>query len=734
MKYINREYGIASRPPFVKDFSEESSSGAKADRDCYPARPLTALGSVPEIPNGAVVAGSLGTVWLIKYSVFKNGKWLESEDFMSWDYTACDAGGRFRYVMAASTAVSFVKYDRSSLVLSLSALEKVKVRIEFTALTGGARDMKLQMNTLFASAPEHAVIKGEYKVEENFVAYTSRSEIEFGADAREEYASATIFGSALNGSYDLKSDRACYEVELNAENSRLTAFLRVGDEEFVKEIPSEEELNRGVGNAELEYSASKPAGTGELAAQIADVTSLVYSHRVYDRLSMSVKFKESRAFPDVNLTDEPTLAAAGVIAAAKAGTPDAEAAVKFAAEPVCGALAVWTAYVLSRDKSMLERAYPKLASAFDDDIKLIVSGADRREIAYKLTGSPLKELGAEPVYGLEFSTYKLLAMEIKAMAAKALGYDKDHSALKEKIAAYVEAFNDCFYDPRLGLYMDRYVSGGFTGVYGATSFLPLITCAVDSNDVLDALLTNLTDEKKFFTRAPVPSLSADHPAYGKAVFDKLTYIAPYSGYTGSAVPYIDYLIYEGLVRQGAEKSAETLCRRFAELNREYFSRYASIPDRLLPNYKLDSLGNRDSLSGTLIGLIGASGVLDAEYFGTDLRPALSFGVLSGGRHSVSGIKLFGRSVSVNVTPDSATLMVGGKKVFEAVGGGVKVRRFAERKNGMDFYIVSPKSLTLTLSYPVFTEDNSTGRVLRFNLAAGKHRVSVSGKDFIAEKI
>lgn len=734
MKYINREYGIASRPPFVKDFSEESSSGAKADRDCYPARPLTALGSVPEIPNGAVVAGSLGTVWLIKYSVFKNGKWLESEDFMSWDYTACDAGGRFRYVMAASTAVSFVKYDRSSLVLSLSALEKVKVRIEFTALTGGARDMKLQMNTLFASAPEHAVIKGEYKVEENFVAYTSRSEIEFGADAREEYASATIFGSALNGSYDLKSDRACYEVELNAENSRLTAFLRVGDEEFVKQIPSEEELNRGVGNAELEYSASKPAGTGELAAQIADVTSLVYSHRVYDRLSMSVKFKESRAFPDVNLTDEPTLAAAGVIAAAKAGTPDAEAAVKFAAEPVCGALAVWTAYVLSRDKSMLERAYPKLASAFDDDIKLIVSGADRREIAYKLTGSPLKELGAEPVYGLEFSTYKLLAMEIKAMAAKALGYDKDHSALKEKIAAYVEAFNDCFYDPRLGLYMDRYVSGGFTGVYGATSFLPLITCAVDSNDVLDALLTNLTDEKKFFTRAPVPSLSADHPAYGKAVFDKLTYIAPYSGYTGSAVPYIDYLIYEGLVRQGAEKSAETLCRRLAELNREYFSRYASIPDRLLPNYKLDSSGNRDSLSGTLIGLAGASGVLDAEYFGTDLRPAISFGVLSGGRHSVSGIKMFGRTLSVSVTPDSATLIVNGKKVFEAVGGGVKVRRFAERKNGMDFYITSPKSLTLTLSYPVFTSEKAAGRVLRFNLAAGKHRVSVSGKDFIAEKI
>lgn len=734
MKYINREYGIASRPPFVKNFSEESSTGGKVGADCYPQRPITAVGSVPEIPNGAVIAGSLGTVWLIKYCVFKNGRWLDSDDFMSWDYTACDAGGRFRYVMAASTAVSFVKYDRSSVVLSLSALEKVRVRIEFAALTGGAKDMKLQMNTLFASAPEHAVIKGECKVEENFVVHTSRSEVEFAADGREEYASATFYGSALNGSYDLKSDRACYEIELNTENSRLIAFMRVGDEQSVKEIPSEEELNRGVGNAELEYSASKPAGTGELAAQIADVTSLVYSHRVYDRLSMSVKFKESRAFADVNLTDEPTLAAAGVIAAAKAGTPDAESAVKLASEPVLGALAVWTTYVLSRDKSMLEKAYPKIGSVFGDDLKLVVSGADRREIAYKLTGSPLKELGAEPVYALEFSTYKLLALEIKAMAAKALGYERDYNGLTEKIAAYTVAFNDCFYDGRLGLYMDRYVSGGFTGVYGATSFLPLITSAVNSNDVLDALLTNLTDEKKFFTRAPVPTLSADHPAYGKAVFDKLTYIAPYSGYTGSAVPYLDYMIYSGLVRQGAEKCAEMLSGRLAELNKEYFLRYASIPDRLLPNYKLDSSGNRDSLSGTLIGLAGASGVLDAEYFGTDLRPAISFGVLSGGRHSVSGIKMFGRTLSVSVTPDSATLIVNGKKVFEAVGGGVKVRRFAERKNGMDFYITSPKSLTLTLSYPVFTSEKAAGRVLRFNLAAGKHRVSVSGKDFIAEKI
>ena len=96
MKYVNREYGINSRPPFVKDFSEESSAGVKITGSCYPERPVTATGSVPDIPNGAVVAGVLGSVWLIKFSVFRNGKWLDSEDFMSLDYTACGRDGRFR--------------------------------------------------------------------------------------------------------------------------------------------------------------------------------------------------------------------------------------------------------------------------------------------------------------------------------------------------------------------------------------------------------------------------------------------------------------------------------------------------------------------------------------------------------------------------------------------------------------------------------------------------------------
>ena len=734
MKYVNREYGINSRPPFVKDFSEESSAGVKITGSCYPERPVTATGSVPDIPNGAVVAGVLGSVWLIKFSVFRNGKWLDSEDFMSLDYTACDRDGRFRYLMAAGTAVSFVKYDRSSVVMSLSALEKIKVRIEFRELTGGARDMKLQMNTLFAAASEHAVIKGESEVKENFVAHTGRYEVQFGEEGRTEYASATIYKSSTGGSYDLKSDHALYDVELNTENSRLTVYMRVGDENSVRDIPSEEELNRGVGNAELEYSASKPTGTGELAGQISDTVSLVYSHRVYDRLSMGIKYVESRSFADVTLTDEPTAAAAGVIAAAKAGAPDAENAVRFASEPVLGALAAWTTYVLTRDRNILEKAYPKIGVCFGDDWKLIVSGPDRHEIAYKMEGSPLKELGAEPAYSLEFSTYKLLAAEIKAMAAAALGYENERAALKEKIAAYVTAFNDCFFDPRIGIYMDRYVSGGFTGVYGATSFLPAATSAVNSPEILDSLLVNIEDEKKFMTKAPLPVLSADHPAYGKAIFDKMTYIAPYSAYTGSAVPYINYLVYTGLCRLGAEKCAEKLARRLAESNRAYFSRYAAIPDRLLPNYKIDESGYRDSLSGTLTGLIGVSQVLDAEYFGTDLRPSLSFGVLSGGRHSVSGIKIFGRSVSVNVAPDSCSLTVEGRKVFEAVGGSCRVRRFAERENGMDFYIMSPGSLTLTVSCPVFVSDPRPRRVLRFNLEAGKHRVCVTGKDFIAEKL
>ena len=136
----------------MENYEGTSATGPKIDADCYPKRPLVCLNCLPDSPNGACVAGKAGSVWLLKYSVFKNGKWAEAEALSEPDYSAASKDGRFRYLMSHGVAVTFVKYDISSFAVSLTALEKLKIRLEFMPLFPDYAEMKLQMNTVIASA------------------------------------------------------------------------------------------------------------------------------------------------------------------------------------------------------------------------------------------------------------------------------------------------------------------------------------------------------------------------------------------------------------------------------------------------------------------------------------------------------------------------------------------------------------------------------------------------------
>ena len=362
----------------MENYEGSSATGPKIDADCYPKRPLVCLNSLPDSPNGACVAGKAGSVWLLKYSVFKNGKWAEAEALSEPDYSAASKDGRFRYLMSHGVAVTFVKYDISSFAVSLTALEKLKIRLEFMPLFPDYAEMKLQMNTVIASAPEHAVIIGTERRAENFIIHEGRYDVTFDNKARREWAALTVFGSRSKGTYDIGMDKVTYEVALNKGSSKLTAFVRVGTEDSVKEVPSEEELIRGIGNAELEYTALKAVGTGNLAGKIGEIYSGIYSHRAYDALRMGVSYYPDKNAADAALTAEPTAAAEGVIAAALAGEIDRDRAVLLAGEPAFGALALWTAYIRSRDKTLLEDGYDKLCEAFKIDDGLIVSDSIRK--------------------------------------------------------------------------------------------------------------------------------------------------------------------------------------------------------------------------------------------------------------------------------------------------------------------------------------------------------------------
>ena len=369
-----------------------------------------------------------------------------------------------------------------------------------------------------------------------------------------------------------------------------------------------------------------------------------------------------------------------------------------------------------------------------EGLKLVTDDGEFRKIGYKAKNSPLRDLNKEPVYCLEYNSYRLLLADITVRAARVLGDYAYSDALAAEREDFVRRFNETFYNKERGLYMDRYVSESFTGIFGAASFLPLVAGAVTDNDVLDALISNLTDEKLFLNSAPVPHIAMRDPRYGKPSVAGKAARNLYLDYTGSSQPYVDYLIYLGLVRYGALDAEAELAGRLANVWRNYYRRMRAVPDRLLPNFKFDDSGIRDSLSGNLTGIIGVNELLDAEYFGEDIAPAVRFGTLLPGEHRIANVKIFGRNMSYVTDGDASAFSVDGVKVLEGVGGPFTVRYFTECVQGPRFLLYTRKPLTIKIVYPVFEPASSGGNVLRFNIDPGKYSIGISGKRFFAERI
>ena len=738
MKFINREYGFEGRPPFVKEFAEVRASGAGIAAWDYPAGPFVALGMYASAPNGIVVAGEKGSLWQLKFSYFKNGKWVDSDAFRENPprYVAGDPSGRFRYICHGDVAVSMVRYSGRAAVMSLVVLNKAKVRISFTSLTPSGYSASAKGDDIRASSYGRAVARGSYERKENFYKIEGRYEVvpEKSDEPEREYARASIICGGAKGEYTEREDGADYEAVLDSADSRIAAYIAVGSEADTEYVPSMEEINRGVNRAELRYSAEKPVGAGMLAEHASEIFSQAVSHKIYNPLRDATEYVEDRFGTDGNYASDPADFAVGALCSALIGDSDEEQCVMTAGEPSIGAFATWTAFSRTRDVALLRRAYPIWHASLKEGLKLVTDEGSFEKIGYKAQGSPLRDLNKEPVYCMEYSAYRMLLADIASRAAKILGYNDEADELKEEIVKFRERFNDTFYNKARGLYMDRYVSGEFTGMCGAASFVPLIAGAVRDNDMLDALLTNLTDEKRFLNDAPVPHISVDDPRYGKRTAQDGSIQNMYAGHTGSSVPIVNYLIYQGLVRYGALDAEAELASRAANVWLKYMKKHGCVPNRLLPNFKFEDSGIRDSLSGNLMGLIGVNELLDVEYFGEDSRPAVRFGTLLPGEHRIANLRLLGRNMSYVTDGDASAFSVDGRKVVEGVGGSFVVRRFTENVEGPRFLIYTRKPVTLKINYPVFAPANDGGNVLRFNLDPGKYSVGVDGKRFFAESI
>lgn len=266
----------------------------------------------------------------------------------------------------------------------------------------------------------------------------------------------------------------------------------------------------------------------------------------------------------------------------------------------------------------------------------------------------------------------------------------------------VQVINDIFWNDEEGIYMERYVTGQWAHSYGANSFYPLIAGAVDTPQKLGALICNLTDTARFWGNYIIPTLSINNREYGQK--GKPTNNGhrnpPFLQYRGSIVPYVNYIIYHGLCRYGLDEIAGMVAYKSARLwqnnendNVENYSLY-------LPNGKRYKSKEYLSAHGNMLAMIGLQELLDLEYFRPDLKTnSLRFGTFVEGNHSLSNLRMLGRSYSIEVNDLQTTLIVDDVSIFRGEGGKFVVRNFLDSSGGCEFMIDAHANVTVHLNMP-----------------------------------
>jgi len=117
--------------------------------------------------------------------------------------------------------------------------------------------------------------------------------------------------------------------------------------------------------------------------------------------------------------------------------------------------------------------------------------------------------------------------------------------------------HDELWDTERGFYFDRNMNGVFSNVWAVTGFIPLILPNFPEERT-NRLLELLADPKYFKTRFPIPSVSVSDPQWSTDMWRGATWVN------------MNYLIIEGLLKQGCGALAESLRQQTISMVEKYY--------------------------------------------------------------------------------------------------------------------------------------------------------------------
>lgn len=722
MKYVNKEYGFAFRPPFYEKFYSESEEGSEITRDNFPDKFVQGVGYDPCAINGTMIVGKNGSVWGIRVTYYDGKKWLDGNDFIKQNLQAGanTADGSYAHFSCGDLSIRWAKITENGVAFIISSRKKLKVRVICYPFFHSGGELSIEGNQIKGRAPHTAIIKGSVALDEHNAIFKQRYLV-FDESQREYFMLKSFNNPSnfANGAFN----EAITEFVMGKNQTEVCMYAYVGDESIYEKSFTRERIINHINTAELRYGVQRFSGAGTLGGGAEQLYNSVLWSRIYYPYLMLPIFSPRRGAInehfDIKGLDENCGAILGCLIDPQQALTQAQYTVE---DKILGAITAWYAVCNLETIDGLRELMQKIIAVTHERPHLVVSDSEKNEVAYKWRDSPLKEnYRPIPMYSLDMSCLKLLSYDIIIKMARRL----DDNAVIDKFSALYgelkEKINSMLYCSAVGLYMNRYVTGEWATSVGGTSFYPLICGAVDS-DKVDRLIGCLTDPKLFWGECVVPTLSRNHKEFGKKSKpdNNGKRNPPFFKYRGSIIPYVNFLIYYGLVRYDFDKIASEIARKSAMmwqrnentgiLNYEYY-----LPTGKVKKTSPSSMGN-------IMQYIAVRELLDLEYDACE--ESLRFGTFVAGENALNNVKLCSHVYSVLSDDNHTLLIMDGINVFRGDGGKFKVRRFTLTDSGASFEIISSNNITVNLN----VQNPDTKKLTRYYFITKAGRCKVEAKN------
>ena len=377
-----------------------------------------------------------------------------------------------------------------------------------------------------------------------------------------------------------------------------------------------------------------------------------------------------------------TLAQANVDAALAGATPDGNLAALLSpltkwvdrSHPPMGAHVVWSLYLRSGDRALVERAFPVLLRAVHwwfrhrdgNGNGLLEYGSspvgDGHFVHTKLAAMDESANDNSPVHdqaSFDLSTHtldmedvglnSLLVHEMEQLSKMAvlLGRGDDAAWLDGRGAALSDLVRDRLWDPDRGIFANRLWDGRFARSLSPTSFFAILAGIATSAQAETMVRDHLLNPNAFWGPFPVAGTPHHDPAGADNVY-----------WRGRVWPYFNYIVYQSLRRGRFDEAATALAEAGAAMFARGWSNRLSYENIDQRTGEGSSSVDAESFYtwGAMLPMLA-----DADVVGVDPFDGITFGRKQPGRASLWTQHGW---IDVQVTEDGTRLAVAGGAIIE----------------------------------------------------------------------